>query len=96
MPQSTSKNINTNTASIKSNDTTKLQHARLRKVSTSVNTNHLVDNQDVTIENSLSGNWSMAQSKKNQGNNKRNLSSSSSEPNSPKIQNNKTKNILYV
>ena len=36
------------------------------------------------MESSSSGNWSLAQSKKNQG--KRNLSSSSSEPNSPKTQ----------
>ena len=89
MPQSTSNNINTNIASTKSNGTTKLQPARLNKVSTSVNTNHSVGNQDVTMENSSSGNWSVAQSKKNQSNNKRNLSSSSSEQNSPKIQNNK-------
>lgn len=87
MPQSTSNNKNTNLASTKSNDITKLQPARLNKVSTSVNTNHSTGNQDVTMENSSSGNWSVAQSKKNLS--KRNLSSSSSEPYSPKIQNNK-------
>jgi hypothetical protein len=87
MPQSTIKNKNTNLVSTKSNDITKLQPARLNYVSTAVNTNQLVGNQDVTMENSSSGNWSTAQSKKNPS--KRNLSSSSSEPNSPKIQNNK-------
>ncbi|KAL4120170.1 hypothetical protein QTP88_012900 [Uroleucon formosanum] len=61
--------------------------ARLSKVSTSVNTNHSVDNQDVTMENSTSENWILAQSKKNAT--KRNLSSSSSKPNSPKTQPNK-------
>ncbi|KAL5235956.1 hypothetical protein ACI65C_003366 [Semiaphis heraclei] len=87
MPQSTSKNKNTNLASPKSNDITKLQPARLNKVSTSVNVHHSVDNQDVAMENSSSGNWSVVQPNKNPS--KRNLSSSSSEPNSPKIQNNK-------
>jgi hypothetical protein len=87
MPQSTIKNKNTNLVSTKSNDITKLQPVRLNNVSTAVNTNQSVGNQDVTMENSLSGNWSTAQSKKNPS--KRNLSSSSSDPNSSKIQNNK-------
>ncbi|KAL4132327.1 hypothetical protein QTP88_009498 [Uroleucon formosanum] len=87
MPNSKSNHNNTNSVISKPNVHTNLQAARLSKVSTSVNTNHSVDNQDVTMQNSTSENWILAQSKKNAT--KRNLSSSSSEPNSPKTQPNK-------
>ncbi|CAH1710498.1 unnamed protein product [Aphis gossypii] len=89
MPQTTSKNNNTNLDIDKCNDNTNLQPARLNKVSTSVNTNHSVGNQDVNMDTSSSGNWSQAQSKKNKG--KRGFSSSSSEPSSPKLQPNNKK-----
>lgn len=81
MPQSTPKNKNTKLVS------TILQPARLNIDSTSVNSNHSVDNQDVTMVNSSPGNWSLIQPK----NPKRNLSSSSSDPNSPNIQKSKKK-----
>ncbi|KAL4089756.1 hypothetical protein QTP88_024727 [Uroleucon formosanum] len=87
MPNSKSNHNNTNSVISKPNAHTNLQAARLSKVSTSVNTNHSVDNQDVTMQNSTSENWILAQSKKNAT--KRNLSSSSSEPNSQKTQPNK-------
>ncbi|KAF0751402.1 Reverse transcriptase domain-containing protein, partial [Aphis craccivora] len=53
-------NKNTNLDIDKCNDNTKLQPARLSNVSTSVNTNHSVGNQDVTMYTSSSGNWSQA------------------------------------
>jgi hypothetical protein len=82
------KNKNSNLITTNTNDTSKPQTVRLNKTPITNNSGSPVSNQDITIMNnspshSPSGSWTTTPSK-----NKRNHSSSS-EQNSPKIQNNK-------
>ncbi|KAL4141492.1 hypothetical protein QTP88_004122 [Uroleucon formosanum] len=89
MSQSASKNTKQNKAATNTNDSVNIQNARHNKSSTSVNKNRPDDNLVSTdMDSPSSANWSQVPiSNKN----KRNLSSSSSDQNSPNIQHNNKK-----
>jgi len=89
MSQSTTKNTKQNKAATNTNDSVNIQNARLNNSSTSVNKNRSVDNLVSTgMDSPSSANWSQVPISSKT---KRNLSSSSSDQNSPKIQHNNKK-----